>query len=284
VAAAEPEIPLVAVPVPPFDRSVPKRTPDQAAQPLVAPVVPARASTTVASGSLRLLHRQAADRYAGIDSYIARLTRREQVHGRDKPEEVMLFKFRKQPWSVHFKWLSGDGQGREVIFVKGCYENKLHTLLAAGDIPLTPAGKRIALAPDSVMVRSASRHPITEAGFGSSIVRFGRLLDAQDRGERRAGTLTDLGLQHRPEFSRAVPAVEHRVPSGVEEDLPQGGRRDYYFDPESHLPLLIVTHDNQGHEVEYYLYDRIQYNVGLDDNDFNPDKLWGPPRSDKVTR
>jgi len=40
-----------------------------------------------------------------MDSYIARLTRREQVNGKKQPEEIILFKFRQQPWSVYFKWL-----------------------------------------------------------------------------------------------------------------------------------------------------------------------------------
>jgi len=40
-----------------------------------------------------------------------------------------------------------------VIYVKGRHENKIHTFAAAGDMPLMPAGRRIALAPDSLMVR-----------------------------------------------------------------------------------------------------------------------------------
>ena len=61
----------------------------------------------------------------------------------------------------------------------------------------------MALAVDSILVRSASRHSITEAGIGSCIDHFGALLDAQDRGDNRRGVLTDLGLQKRPEFQRA---------------------------------------------------------------------------------
>src|SRR5437899_386649 len=103
---------------------------------------------------LHALYREAAERYARVDSYIVRLMRREQINGKDKPEEVLLFKFRKEPWSVYFKWLGQEGAGREVIYVKGQHENKIHTLLAAGDMPLMPAGRRIALAPDSLVVRS----------------------------------------------------------------------------------------------------------------------------------
>ncbi len=235
------------------------------------------ATPVVGMENVRRLHRLASDRYDGIDSYIARLTRREQVRGENKPEELMLFKFRKEPWSVYFKWLGPAGRGREVIFVNGKYENKIHTLLAAGDMPLAPAGKRLALPPDSILVRSASRHPVTEAGLGASIGRLGRVIEAVDRGDQRKGTLNDLGLISRPEFARPVPAVEHILPPGLDPNLPRGGRCLYCFNPENNLPVLVSMRDHLGQEVEYYFYDLIQFPVRLDDNDFDPDKMWAKP-------
>ena len=211
-----------------------------------------------------------------MDSYIVRLTRREHVGGKNGPEEVILFKFRKEPWSLHFKWLSTAGQGREVIYVKGQYENKIHTLLAAGDAPLMPAGKRLSLAVDSPFVLSASRHPITEAGIGASVDRLAVLLDAQDRGDRRRGVLTVTDPQNRVEYPRPVEGIEQVIPAGAEPELPRGGRRLYCFDPETNLPLLVTTRNDQGQEVEYYRYDRLITPVKLDADDFNPDKVWVP--------
>src|SRR5262249_61956774 len=104
-----------------------------------------------------------------MDPYLVRLPRREAKGGKLSPEEIMLMKFRKEPFSVYFKWLGEEGKGREVVYVKGRYEGKLHPLLAAGDMPLAKAGSRMALAPDSFLVRSACRHPITQAGIGSTI-------------------------------------------------------------------------------------------------------------------
>jgi hypothetical protein len=223
----------------------------------------------------RALHRQAAETYAAIDSYIVRLRRREVVGGKSKPEEVLLFKFRKQPWSVYFKWLGKEGAGREVVYVKGRYEDKLHTLLAAGDMPLTPAGKRIALPPDSILVRSSSRHTIHEAGVGFLIDAFGNCLAALERGDGRLGTLKYLGAVQRPEFDTAGEAVEQTIPAGAEPQLPRGGQRLWFFDPGHHLPVLVRTVDESGREVEYYCYERFQYPVKLDDDDFNPERLGG---------
>jgi hypothetical protein len=224
---------------------------------------------------MRQLHREAVRVHDGIDSYIVRLTRREVVGGKTQPEELILFKFRKEPYSVYFQWIGKEGQGREVVYVKGKHENKMHTILAAGDMPLMPAGKRFSIAPDSVLVRNRSRHPITEAGVGTLINRLGALLDAVEKGDGRLGKVAYLGPQSRPEFSRPAEAVEWSLPPGYDPNLPRGGKRWCYLDPDNHLPALVVTHDDRGREVEYYRYDRFQFPIPLDDADFDPDRLGG---------
>jgi hypothetical protein len=257
-------------PAPPKPAPPPNPTP-----PLEKPPPAADTAATPANGNaVRRLHQQAAARTATMDSYIVRLTRREQVNGKDNPEEVLLFKFRKQPWSVYFKWLGTEGQGREVLYVQGQHENKIHTLLAAGDVPLMAGGKRMSFAVDSPLVQSASRHPITEAGLAASVERLGVRLDALDRGDKKRGTLTYLGPQNRPDFPRPLEMVEHAIPAGAEKALPRGGNRLYGFDPDSQLPVLVITRDDRGAEVEYYRYDRLQFPVLLDADDFDPDKLW----------
>ena len=97
-------------------------------------------------------------------------------NGRPRPEETLIFKFREDPWSVHFKWLGNEGKGREVIYVAN-KDDKLHILTAAGDIPLTPPGRRLDLSRDNILVKAASKYPITEAGVCTAIVRFGRQID-----------------------------------------------------------------------------------------------------------
>jgi len=303
------EIPLVPVPpVPigcgaapqPADAPRPNLAPP--AQPALPPVPGAPAAVTPASAepesaapaagadaatkppSLRELQQQAARWYAGVDSYIVRMTRREVVAGVAKPEEVLLFKFRKEPWSIHFKWVGKVGQGREVLYVKGQYDNKITTRLAAGDVPLMPAGMKMSLDVNSPMVRSASRHAITDAGLGACIDRLGGWLDANERGDKSHGVLTDLGLQKRPEpdfHDQPVRAVQLTIPPGAEAELPNGGRRLYFFDPDKHLPMLITTYDDKNQEVEYYHYDRLLAPAGLDADDFNPDKLWTAPPATK---
>jgi hypothetical protein len=280
------QVPLVPVPPVPVGNGTIPPASRPTAEPAILPasaLTPAPVLPPSSSGSVRQLMQQAAAAYAGIDSYIARLTRREQVNGKIE-EEVMLFKFRKEPWSVYFKWLGEVGKGREVIFVKGQHGSQIHTLLAAGDHPFKPAGSRMALAPDSPFVRMASRHPITEAGIGASIERLLTLLDAIDHGDTRRGSVMEIGIQQRPDYDGPLEVIEHTFPPGYDLTMPRGGKRYYGFDAQSHLPVLVTARDDKGQEVEYYRYDRLQYPVRLDNDDFDPDRLWSKPPGARTPR
>ncbi|HEY1378881.1 MAG TPA: DUF1571 domain-containing protein [Gemmataceae bacterium] len=269
-----PNVPALAINTPP------KAAADDV-QPVAhqAPPAPADAPAPPPAGEsdpLRRLYRDAAAGYAKLPCYIARLRRREVVQGRAKPEEVLVFKFREKPYSVHFKWLGDEGKGREVVYVRGQGDDKLHVLTAAGDIPFAPAGKRMDLAADSLLVRSASRYPITEAGIGNMIARFGRLLEALRAGESGL-TVKYLGRVARPEYPVPLEGVECLFPPNHEPEIPDGGRRLVYFDPATHFPVVSLTYDPTGREVDFYCFDRFQLDVKLDDDDFNPDKLWTVP-------
>jgi hypothetical protein len=235
-----------------------------------ATVKPVERSATPASGDPRGLHQRAVSTYAGIDSYTARLRRREQVGGKDMPEELILAQFRKQPFSVHFKWIGTEGQGREVIYVKGRHDDKLYTLLAPTDPHLF--SKVMALPLDSPLIRSRSRYPITDAGIGSLIDRFGNMLATAEKLGPEA-PVKYLGAVKRPEYTEPLDGVEQTIPPRAEPLLPGGGRRWWFFDPQNGLPVLVITHDAAGQQVEFYCYDRLMYPVRLDDADFDPTRL-----------
>jgi hypothetical protein len=301
-AAQSSDIPLVPVPPPPVRRETvdPATQPPASASPPPSTPPTTAVSTTPAAAppqkdpapdgskppaaaqtpphTARQLLQQAAARCKDLDSYIVRLTRREHLGGKANPEEILLFKFRKQPFSIHFKWLGETAKGREVVYVKGRYDDKIHTKLAAGDAPLIPAGTRWAVAPDSALARAKSRHPITDAGISHCIDALASLLDAQERGDRRQGTITVLAPQRRPEYPQPVETLERVIPPGIEPELPRGGRRLMCFDPQWQLPMLVITYDEKNQEVEYYRYDRLIAPANLDEDDFNPDKLWAAPR------
>ncbi|MFQ3592196.1 MAG: DUF1571 domain-containing protein [Gemmataceae bacterium] len=293
---AWPEVPLV--PVPPLPLPLAKAAPAKSsAAAAAAPGLPGSstsAATTSKASPAALdnpssgpstnparierpeeLLRLAREQLRTFDSYIVRLSRREAINGQMQPEEVMMFRFRAKPWSVYLKWLSKEGKGREVVYVKGQHDNKIHSLLSAGDIPFMPAGKRMALSPDNILVKNACRHPLEEAGLAASVERLGRILSQTRDDPKRYGRVKLIGPVKRNEFEQPVWGLEHTLPPGADPTLERGGKRTYYFDPDTHLPMLITAFDERGEEVEYYFYDRLQRAVKLDDYDFDPDHLWG---------
>src|SRR5262249_45857579 len=270
---------LVQTPLPQDNRSPELPPPPSAAKPQSAaepppPDAPAPPSAPAveapASDSATNLHRLlklAESECATVDSYICRMTRREQVNGSAKPEEMMLFKFRKQPFSIYFKWIGSENKGREVVYVNGKYDNKLHILMS-------PGGTSMALAPDSFLIRRSSRHPVTEAGVCSIVEKYATAVAAAEKGR---GGLRYVGLTKRPDFDEGVSleSVEQEMAPGADPNLPRGGRCQLYFNTATHLPVLAIPKDERGQEVEYYRFDRFQARVKLDDDDFNPVKLFG---------
>ncbi len=240
----------------------------------VAQAVPLR---TEAVTPLRELYRLACQRYATVDGYIARLRRREQVGGKAGKEEIILLKFRKEPWSVYLRWIGSEAKDRQVVYVKNQYGNKIHTLTSISDSPIGAlgAGKHIPMAPDHPMVRARSRYPITETGVGAMIDRYSWILESCERGANRFGTLRYLGPLKRPEFDTPVEAVMQQIPPGVEPGLPDGGQRFWFFNTtSSHFPVLTIAQDNRGVEVEYYCYDNFLFPEHFRDDEFDPDRLF----------
>lgn len=213
-------------------------------------------------------------RFSEVDSYIARLVRREWLKGKLQPEEIILFKFRKKPWSVYFKWLSQSGQGREVVYVEGQHDNNMHVKISPSDATfLMPAGKVLSIKPDSILVRGNSRHDIREAGIGKMIHRLKKVVQAMNSGDRSQGVAVYHGKKTRSEFPVPLDCIEWKIPPGYEKLLSKGGKRWYYIDPRHQLPTLMITEDEKGKVVEYYRYDRLQFPVKLDENDFDPTRL-----------
>jgi hypothetical protein len=227
-----------------------------------------------AAAPLRALERLAAERLAGTPAFIARLRRREQVDGKQRPEELILFKFRLEPASIYMKWLGNEAKNRELIYVKGQHDDMLHVFLAANDPSgLSANGRRTVMRPDSPSGLGKERYPVCETGVAALIARFGKLVDAVERGDDKVGSVKSLGSVKRPEFDAPVVAVMHLIPPGVDSGLPKGGQRLWYFDATLRFPVLVIAHNAQGQEVEYYCFDNILFPARIEEEEFNPAKL-----------
>jgi Protein of unknown function (DUF1571) len=299
-----PEEPALLIPPPPelvalnrepsrLDVPTTPRAPTELAEPtlsstrpLGAPALTASSNPAPAEGGLaavKRIYREAVSRCAAVDAFEARLSRREFVDGKQEPMEVIRFQFRQKPLSIHMKWIGTEGQGREVVYVEGRFENKLHILMARGDLfPLSPP-TRFDLAPDSDLIRAHSRHDVRDAGFASSVRQLGRALAGIDKNPALANRVSYRGKVQRPEYRNPLEAVEEVIAPGAESSLPRGGRRTTFYDPTPNttsqgLPVVVITHDHTGREVEYYCFDHILHPIVLDDADFDPQRVFNNRR------
>ena len=79
---------------------------------------------------------------------------------------------------------------------------------------------------------------------------------------------------HREAFTRPDVLAELAKFDVVRYAVPGKEERAFKVD---YVPTLVLT-DEKGQEVEYYRYDRLIAPANLDDDDFNPDKLWAAPK------
>lgn len=265
-------LPPVTVPDSPVAVNPPATPPRQ-------PVAAIPAPTTDGLAALKTIARTAADRWKGIDTFEARLVRRESVGTKTPQTEEVQFQFRKEPFSVYMRNVGAAGRGREVLYNPSKFDDKLHVIVGEGDTKFIRAGNKApSMSPDSPRVRAESRHSIREVGFGTAIGSFAKTLSLVESGKAPPETLKYTGRVKRKGLGDGtLDAVEQTIHAGEETQLPAGGVRQWYFDadpksPAHGLPVLVMTFEG-GREVEYYCFTAVRAPANLTDADFDPARL-----------
>lgn len=99
--------------------------------------------------------------YAGVTDYTAVFHKQQRVGGVLQPEEKTQFKFMK-PFSVYMKWIGGSHTGREALFVRGKYHDRLLVHLGGMANYFAPT---MALYPNGMLAMRNNLRPITESGM-----------------------------------------------------------------------------------------------------------------------
>jgi hypothetical protein len=296
-SAVRPQLPVVQAPeaAPPLQIPGPAPAPTSADSPIpdtpdinrratLLPPLPERLEplpqarllppSSAASEPLRTLHRLAVERMAATPAYVAHFTRREMVDGTARPEEIIVFKYRRDPFSIFMRWIGTEAKGRELLYVKGQADSMINVAPAPTDTgKLAPSGRPTLVVADSPQGLGKERYPVGETGIAGLIERFGHLIDAIDRNDPKLGVVKNVGKVKRPEFEAELDAVIHLIPPGFDSGLPKGGQRLWFFDSVSRFPLLVIAHDAQGQEAEYYLFSSILFPGVIRETDFNPANL-----------
>jgi hypothetical protein len=227
-------------------------------------------------GELKALIEVSNAAWKAVDTFEATITRRELNTSGEINSEVILFQFRREPMSVYSLNVGENGKGRETVYNK--QGDKLYVKLGKGD-PFPGAGfVAPALSPDDPRVKAKARYSVRDAGFGRSLSVLSTTVAKLEAGKIPADQVVFDGEVKRPEYAYPLVGVTHKLRPGDDPLLPTGGTRLYFFDmkkgsPGYGFPVLQVTTDSAGKEVEYYLNEKITSPASLTDADFDPARL-----------
>jgi hypothetical protein len=260
-------------PEPPASPASPA-SPPPAAEPLAAPAPVPTANDSTAD--VRKLVDASARRYAEVPDFECRLVSQEVVKGKELPRNEIEYRFRQKPLSVYMKTLSEAGQGREVMYVQGKFDNQIHLVTGKGDNRLVGTGFKTSMDPDDSRATAKSRYRIYEAGLGRTIKGLHQAIESQ--GTKGGCAVKALGPVKRPEYPYPLEGVEVATNNSGSTVIAGGGSRQVFFDPKPDspsylLPVLVVTKDLAGREVEYYSFTHFKIPAGTTDADWNPSRL-----------
>lgn len=204
------------------------------------------------------LARQASKKLAEVRDSTCVFLKTERVGKDVLPTQAIELKVRQKPFSVHMRWLEAPQKGREVIYQKGRFGDKLVARL--GD--LFGFGGIYTFSPTAPELLQENRHSILEAGVGHITER----LHDQFAAAREQGTLR----------ARYLGTEEHldRPTWKIMRVLEDGGYRYWNVDTELLLPIRVTTYDAHHQLQETYSFKDLELNVGLTDADFDPRALW----------
>jgi hypothetical protein len=256
--------------------------------PIKPPTGPSAAALNIAE--VKKIVRFAADKWAKVNTYEANVTRKELTPAKEMSEDYVLYQYRKEPVSVFIRNIGESGKGRELLYNPTKHGDKIYVMLGEGDnksspipLPFVKAGfKAPPMSPDDPRVKEKARYSIREAGYGTPINKLTSWIAKAESGRIPADALTFLGPVKRKEYPYPLFGVSLKLRPGDEATMPNGGMRQWFFDPKSDSgsfgwPVLIIATEPDGREVEYYLFENVKLEVRLTDADFAPERLGRKP-------
>ncbi len=209
-----------------------------------------------------------------VADYTATMVKRERINGRLGSEARMLLKVRNRrveaadavPLSCYIKFVEpASTRDREVIWVEGRNDNRLISH-EGGFLNL----KRFELEPSGTLAMLGNKYPITEIG----LVRLVEKLIEKGERDRQLGDCQVEIVDGQSVGGRAcrLLQVTHPQPdAGFDFHIAQ-----IFVDVERQIPLRYAAFlwPQPGEEPpleEEYMYLDVQLNVGLTDEDFDPE-------------
>ena len=211
-----------------------------------------------------------------VRDYTATMVKQERVNGTLLEQQVLTCKIRQmqhaesgepaRPFSVYLRFLEPNSvKGREVIWVPDQNDGKM-LAHEGGWKNLTT----VRLPPKSKLAMIGNRYPITEIGLENLLVKLLEIGGTElAHGTCEVRVTHDLAINDRPCSLIEIRQTERR-------EGQQFYRAEIYLDHELELPVRYAAYDwpeEEGGEpllLEQYTYADLKLNVGLSDEDFDP--------------
>lgn len=206
--------------------------------------------------------RRIADRCQNLDQYRLILIRQERrglplLERLTAPERIACW-FRREPFSVRMRWLDPEVKYGESTFVAGQNANRVRFRPRRGPLGLPPL--TVHVDPMTPVHWGEARYPVTE--FGLEKLMHRTLTSLEEAGP--AARVIDAGIVTVPLLDR--PGLGFRIdyPSGFASARTQ----ELFVDPVTLLPLGARLTRPDGELEALYLYDELQLDVNLTNDDF----------------
>lgn len=213
---------------------------------------------------------------ANVSDYTATLVKRERINGELGDYQYIQIKLRHQrmqdgrvvtPFSVYLRFLAPDSvAGREVIWVEGANDGKLiaHEAGIKGFL-------RVKVDPTGFIAMAGNRYPIKQIGMLNLIEQ----LIVKGERDRHSGDCEVQFFQNAKVDGRVCTAIEVTHPK----QQPQFDfyRAQIFIDKQLNVPIRYSawtwpTNKSEPPVLEEeYTYRDVKLNVGLTDQDFDPD-------------
>lgn len=210
----------------------------------------------------------ARERLAEIDDYTYTLRKQERVDNKLLKPQQLATKIRHEPFSVYLRFLApADIEGKEAIYIEGKNDGKLigHGVGLQG---LLGTQK---LDPKGTIAMMGNRNPITDSGMKNLLTKLSKQLERDDFDALfEVKPVEDDTVDNRPcqcfeihntKRSKDLPFAKSKTCFDREWKLPVRFQRYYWSSSDGGEPIL----------VEDYTYQKVKFDVGLTDKDFDPE-------------
>ena len=207
-----------------------------------------------------------------VDSYTTRFEKQERIDGELLEPQILAAKIRHQPFSVYFKFEAGP-VGQEILFPVSAEDPRLLVKSArlGGRLPA------MKLDPNSTIVMSETRYPITMAGI-KELAKM--TLEVRQRDIRRPEKSVAIELRDDVRFDNR-PVYAYTVDYGNPEISPTYRRCVLYIDKQLMVPVYVrnwtwASEVPEGNPdtfddttlIEYYAFRKVDIHATLKSIDF----------------